>query len=356
MSAQERSIVPMGPQGLAPTHETDWREVERIFRGMIARGTEPAAVDAAIMVCQQLGFNPILNHTFLIKGQVYVSHKGLLNLAHRNPNFDGIELLEESENQTHWTAKVAVYRKDMRPFVYTGRYPKGGDKKQYGPEMAVTRAETMALRRAFDVSMPIYEEINWQEQPSQGAGVSVREVPPAQLAAPVAPAEESRCVATVRQMGEDGVTVKEITDFINSAWDNVTEAEQLASTDALDAIKAERRAAKAARQQRQQVPAPIEATVVETPPVEVGPLGDSLKPATQRQVRFIFAIGKEAGLDDLTVDTRAQEMFGGTVEQLNRRDAVLLIEALQRRRNESYQRPQTEIDADKARELDEVPF
>lgn len=350
---QERSVVQVGPQALAPAQETDWREVERIFRGMVARGTEPAAVDAAIMVCQQLGFNPILQHIFLIKGQVYVSHKGLLNLAHRNPAFDGIELLAEAETQTHWTAKVAVYRRDMgHPFIYTGRYPKAGDKKQYGPEMAVTRAETMALRRAFDVSMPIYEEINWQEQPSQGAAVAVREAAPARIAAPAPPPPASKFAATVRQMGADGVTVKEIAAFINSEWDNVTEAEQLASTDELDAIKAARRAAKAARQQ--QPAAPIEATVVETPAITVGPLGDNSQPATAKQISFIYEIGTEARLDRAAVDTLARGQFGDEVDRLTRGDAALLIEALQRQRNAAYQRPQNEIDADNAAE--EIPF
>ncbi len=350
----ERALTTVGPQALAPAHETDWQDVRRIFRGMVS--AKDNEIDAAIIVCQQLGFNPILNHIFLIKGQVYVAHKGLLNLAHRSGVFDGIEVLEQSETDTHYVAKVAVHRKDMsRPFIYTGRYSRQGTQKQYGPEMAITRAECMALRRAFDVSMPIYEEINWQEQPSQGATVSVREVPPAQIAPPAKPSaqqSESKFVATVRQMGEDGVTVKEIADFINSEWDNVTEAEQFASTEALDAIKATRRAARMAK--LQQPAAPIEATVVATPTIEVTALGAGDQPATERQVKFIYAIGKEARLDQAAVDTLSRGLFGGAVNELNRRDATLLIEEVQRQRNEAYQRPQDEIDADNA--LEEVPF
>jgi hypothetical protein len=56
--------------------------------------------------------------------------------------------------------------------------------------------------------------------------------------------------------------------------------------------------------------------------------------ATERQVKFIFAIAREAGLDEQELTTWSQELYGQEVSQLNRRDASTLIEALQRRRNE----------------------
>jgi hypothetical protein len=56
--------------------------------------------------------------------------------------------------------------------------------------------------------------------------------------------------------------------------------------------------------------------------------------ATERQVKFIFAIAREAGLDEQELTTWSQELYGQDVNQLNRRDASTLIEALQRRRNE----------------------
>jgi hypothetical protein len=56
--------------------------------------------------------------------------------------------------------------------------------------------------------------------------------------------------------------------------------------------------------------------------------------ATERQVKFIFAIAREAGLDEQELTTWSQELYGQDVAQLNRRDASTLIEALQRRRNE----------------------
>jgi hypothetical protein len=56
--------------------------------------------------------------------------------------------------------------------------------------------------------------------------------------------------------------------------------------------------------------------------------------ATERQVKFIYAISREAGLDDTELAEWSQELFSAPVEDLNRRDASALIEALQRKRNE----------------------
>lgn len=161
MATQEQGLTTYaGPQGLTAA-PTNWNEIQRVFARMVSKSEDDNQVIATMIACKELGFNPVLNHVFLIKGSVYVSHKGLLNLAHRSGKFDGIELLEEWESETHWLAKVAVHRKDMsRPFIYTGRYPKRGERSAYGPEMAVTRAETMALRRAFDVGLPVKEEID----------------------------------------------------------------------------------------------------------------------------------------------------------------------------------------------------
>ena len=56
--------------------------------------------------------------------------------------------------------------------------------------------------------------------------------------------------------------------------------------------------------------------------------------ATERQVKFIRAIAREAGLDEQELAEWSQELYGKPVDQLDRRDASTLIEALQRRRNE----------------------
>ena len=59
-----------------------------------------------------------------------------------------------------------------------------------------------------------------------------------------------------------------------------------------------------------------------------------LQQATERQVKFIHAIAREAGLDEGELESWSEELYGVGVNALNRRDASALIEQLQRRRNE----------------------
>ncbi|HEY8601786.1 MAG TPA: recombinase RecT [Thermomicrobiales bacterium] len=253
----------------------DPRERDRLLRNLILPKATPEQFSLVLAICQRYGFDPLLRHVLIVGGNLYVTRDGLRHMAWQSGQFDGYDPPEERKGDDgKWIVTVKVYRKGIaRPFVATA-YQSEAENSQSPvwrshPRLMTGKvAEVIALRMAFGVSLGGAEEIGFDDAiPQTNIGEArfvetrVRDVPPAQLAAPVAAAEESRFVATVRQMGEDGVTVREITDFINSEWDNVTEAEQLASTEALDAIKAERRAAKAARQQ--QPAAPIEATVVE---------------------------------------------------------------------------------------------
>lgn len=61
---------------------------------------------------------------------------------------------------------------------------------------------------------------------------------------------------------------------------------------------------------------------------------EGLQRATERQVKFIWAIGQEAGMDAAAVNFWALERYSAEVDQLNRRDAADFVEALQRKRNE----------------------
>jgi len=125
-----------------------------ILRSLNLNPADPN-VQALILVCREYGLDPVLKHMVLISGRPYVTRDGLLHVAHRSGEFDGIEVVEEGESDKEWWAKVSVYRKDMgRPFTYRGRYPKADAKHmaKFGPEMAVKVAEVMALRRAFDVT------------------------------------------------------------------------------------------------------------------------------------------------------------------------------------------------------------
>ena len=131
-----------------------------------------------MLVCQQYGLDPVLKHAVLISGNLYVTRDGLLAVAHRTGNLDGITVEEEGENADEWWAKVSVHVKGQKyPYTYRGRYPKNGHQKKYGPEMAVKCAEVMALRRAFGVTGIATVEEQWDAHDS---AIDAREVlPPA---------------------------------------------------------------------------------------------------------------------------------------------------------------------------------
>jgi hypothetical protein len=136
---------------------------DAVLKAVGINARDPNA-QALLLTCERYGLDPILKHMILIQGRPYVTRDGLLHVAHRSGQFDGIEVVEQGETQTHHTAKVSVYRKDMgRPFTYIGRYPKNGSNKGYGPEMAVKCGEVMALRRAFNVGLCAREEV-WDQE------------------------------------------------------------------------------------------------------------------------------------------------------------------------------------------------
>ena len=55
-------------------------------------------------------------------------------------------------------------------------------------------------------------------------------------------------------------------------------------------------------------------------------------PATPKQIKFLYAIAREAGISDEELNEQAQDLFGSAVDALPRRDASALIERLQQRR------------------------
>jgi len=119
---------------------------------------------AVVAVARRYDLDPLLKHVIVIpKGGVYITRDGLLHIAHRSGQLDGIVVEQEptlSEDGREWVARVTVYRKDMRHgFTYPGRYPAGTGNVTYAPEMALKAAESHALRRAFDVTgLPTEDE------------------------------------------------------------------------------------------------------------------------------------------------------------------------------------------------------
>ena len=127
---------------------------------------------AIVAVARQYGLDPVLKHVIVIpNGGVYITRDGLLHVAHKSGQLDGIVVEQEptlSEDKKEWVARVSVYRRDMtHPFTFPGRYPVGGRNREYAQEMALKAAEAHALRRAFNVAgLPIEEEQRPAEKPA----------------------------------------------------------------------------------------------------------------------------------------------------------------------------------------------
>ena len=166
---------------------------ENIVRYLGLNPNNPAD-RAAVAVCQQYGFDPVLKHVVVIpKGGVYITRDGLLHVAHRSGQLDGIVVDQDPTLvDGEWVAKVTVYRKDMRHgFTYPGRYPASGGNKAYAPEMALKAAEAHALRRAFDVTgLPTLDEQRGTAAPQHGSPVTASDFAPAQPDSATADVEE----------------------------------------------------------------------------------------------------------------------------------------------------------------------
>jgi hypothetical protein len=119
---------------------------------------------AVVAVAQRYDLDPLLKHVIVIpKGGVYITRDGLLHVAHRSGQLDGIVVEQEptlSEDGKEWVSRVSVYRKDMgHPFTFPGRYSVNGGNREYAQEMSLKAAEAHALRRAFDVTgLPALDE------------------------------------------------------------------------------------------------------------------------------------------------------------------------------------------------------
>lgn len=153
-----------------PTEEEKEAEGRRKLAILKAVGLDRAAPEQrelAIAIAKRYDLDLMLKHLVLIDGKPYVTRDALLWIAHRDGNLDGIEVTEpiirDYQGTEYWFCEAAVYRKDMgRPFKYGGRYPVKGQNAKFGPEMAVKVAESMALRRAFNISAPTQDE-RWDQ-------------------------------------------------------------------------------------------------------------------------------------------------------------------------------------------------
>jgi hypothetical protein len=129
-------------------------------------------VHALVLLCNRYGLDPILGHALIFKDHPYITRDGMLEIAHRSGQLDGIVVEEQRESDNGYSATVSVYRKDMGwPFTYKGGCgaEEPNAKQGHGPEMALARAERRALRRAFNI--PVYGDTGDEPLPE--------EIPPA---------------------------------------------------------------------------------------------------------------------------------------------------------------------------------
>ena len=144
--------------------ETERKRKVALLKAIGLDRVAPEERELALAIAKRYDLDLLLKHLVLIQGRAYITRDGLLHIAHRSEQFDGIETTEPAIREFEglgkfWTAEATVYRKDMsHGFRYGGRYPLTGKNKDFGPEMAVKVSEVMALRRAFDVAMPTLEE------------------------------------------------------------------------------------------------------------------------------------------------------------------------------------------------------
>jgi hypothetical protein len=139
-------------EALSTIDPTDAEVIQ--YLGLDARNP---AHRAQVVIARHYDLDAVLKHIVVIpRGGVYITRDGLLHIAHRSGQLDGIVVEQEptlSEDGLEWVARVSVYRKDMRhPFTYPGRYAVAGSNKEYAQEMAMKAAEAHALRRAFSIS------------------------------------------------------------------------------------------------------------------------------------------------------------------------------------------------------------
>jgi hypothetical protein len=146
---------------LAPRLQDDARELA-LLKAVGLDRLAPEQRELALSIAQRYELDLMLKHLVMIEGRPYITRDGLLHVAHRSGQLDGMETTSPTIVDGFWRVECSVYRKDMsRPFTYTGRYPTQGGNQKYAPEMAVKVAEVQALRRAFDVSAPTLEE-RWE--------------------------------------------------------------------------------------------------------------------------------------------------------------------------------------------------
>jgi uncharacterized protein YbaA (DUF1428 family) len=137
---------------------TDPRELA-LLKAVGLDRVSPEQRELAINIAKRYDLDLMLKHLVIIDGRPFITRDALIHIAHRSGQFDGIQTTRPEVVDDEWKCTATVWRKDMgHPFEYDGRYPTKGGNQKFAPEMCIKVAESMALRRAFDVAAPVVEE------------------------------------------------------------------------------------------------------------------------------------------------------------------------------------------------------
>lgn len=182
-------------------------------------------VRALVLLCERYGLDPLLGQAEIIssrgKFEPYITRDGMLDIAHRSGQLDGIVVDEQRRNSTGdgWTCFVSVYRKDMGHAFRYGAQCKDTEpqaKSGRGPEQALARAERRALKRAFNVQaidadddghveppLKVRNE-SGEERPRQERPVSVETAqPPGEVRIPAVPNRQGAAHQAVGQLTDN---------------------------------------------------------------------------------------------------------------------------------------------------------
>ena len=118
-----------------------------------------------------------------IEGRWYVSHSGLLRIAHRRRCLGIHTVIDErltEPTSNRWVFKATVYKSGSKSFdSYGDADPSNVSPLVHGAEMRVaeTRAVNRALRKAYGIGICSVEEIGSFAEPSQSSRAS-KKLPP----------------------------------------------------------------------------------------------------------------------------------------------------------------------------------
>lgn len=174
-------------------------KVDEFVRRVIFRGVPGDALMLTLLLCQRYGLDPLMKHVVVIqfKGHAapYITRDGLLHVAHRSGQLDGMSVSYGSDERGEW-AECTIWRKDMsHPFTYRV-YRKEYDTRSnvwasHPLAMLAKTAEVFTLRRAFDVAMTAAEEMEKAVYTGEAQIIEAEEYPPTPIQGTTAPKHET---------------------------------------------------------------------------------------------------------------------------------------------------------------------